>query len=505
MTKRMACVVFLLCAVAVSAGAQTFTTLHIFDLTDGNLPDELVQATNGSLYGTTISGGNLSLCYGNGCGTVFSITTGGTFTSLDSFDQTNGQNPPGSPLVQAANGELYGTLGAGGASAGLCVNGSGCGAIYKITPSGALTVVYNFCSQSNCADGSSPYSGLVQATDGNFYGTTAYGGANCVATGGCGTVFKITPEGTLTTLYSFCSLSDCMDGYYPGGIIQAIDGNFYGATGLGGTNCASPIANCGTIFKITPSGVLTTLYSFCQQSGCPDGNYPGGNYPDTLIQAPSGELYGSTYNGGIASRYCYSGCGTLFKITPSGVLTTLHKFDATDGSNPTALLQASDGNFYGIANYNGVGGGGTIYKLTPGGALATLHSFCFHTICGGQPGSYPLGLLQDTNGDFYGATERVFIDGCNNDCGTIYSFSMGLKPFVKTQLASGRVGASVTILGTNLTGATAVSFNGTAASIIANSGSGIKTTVPAGATTGTVTVTTPSGTLTSNKPFRVIP
>src|ERR1700730_11299182 len=192
--------------------------------------------------------------------------------------------------------------------------------------------------------GSQPYTGLVQATDGNFYGTTAYGGANCVATGGCGTVFKITPDGTLTTLYSFCSLSGCTDGSYPeAGLIQAIDGNFYGTTTSGGTNCASPIDLCGTVFKITPSGVLTTLYSFCQQSGCADGSAPG-----TLIQATSGEFYGSTYDGGITNRNCNSGCGTSFKITPTGTLTTLYSFDATDGSSPSALLQASDGKLYGI-------------------------------------------------------------------------------------------------------------------------------------------------------------
>jgi len=500
MTKLRACIVFLFCAAAVSAGAQTFTTLHIFDLTDGNQPDGLVQATNGTLYGTTITGGDLSLCYGNGCGTVFSITTGGTFTTLDSFDQTNGENPSGLPLVQVANGDLYGTLQGGGASTGLCLNGFGCGTIYKITPDGALTVVYTFCSQNNCTDGSQPYTGLVQATDGNLYGTTAYGGANCVATGGCGTVFKITPEGTLTTLYSFCSLSNCTDGASPeAGVIQAIDGNFYGTTASGGTNCASPNAVCGTIFKIAPSGVLTTLYSFCQQSGCPDGSAPG-----TLIQVTGGEFYGSTYDGGIANRDCNSGCGTLFKITPTGTLTTLYSFDATDGSSPSALLQASDGNLYGITMSNGVGGGGTIYKLTPSGKLATVHSFCGHTICS-EPGSIPFGLLQDTNGDFYGATERVFIDGCNNDCGTIYSFSIGLKPFVKTQLAYGRVGSSVTILGTNLTGATGVTFNRTEAAITANSGSAIKTTVPAGATTGFVTVATPGGVLRSNMKFRVVP
>jgi uncharacterized repeat protein (TIGR03803 family) len=497
---RTACIVLLFCVTAIAASAQTFTTLHIFDLTDGNQPGGLVQATNGSLYGATVTGGNLSLCFRNGCGTVFSITTGGTFTSLDSFDGSEGQGPYVLPLAQAPGGDLYGTLQDGGPTTGLCLNGFGCGTIYKVTPDGVLTVVYNFCSQNNCADGGQPYTGLIRATDGNFYGTTAYGGSNCVATGGCGTIFKITPTGVLTTLYNFCSQLGCTDGYYPNaGVIQALDGNFYGTTALGGANCKLSNGVCGTIFKITPSGVLTTLYSFCQQSGCPDGGEPG-----TLIQATSGEFYGATYDGGIANRYCTGGCGTLFKIVAAGALTTLYSFDSTDGSNPSALLQASDGNIYGITDYNGVGGGGTIYKLTPGGTLSTLHSFCFHDICS-EPGSYPIGLVQDTNGDFYGATERVFIDGCTDDCGTIYSFSIGLKPFVETQLASGRVGESVTILGTNLSGATGVSFNGTEATIITNSGSAIETTVPAGATSGFITVTGDGSTLKSNKPFQIIP
>jgi uncharacterized repeat protein (TIGR03803 family) len=356
-------------------------------------------------------------------------------------------------------------------------------------------VVYNFCSQSNCTDGSLPLA-IVRATDGNFYGTTSTGGNNCIATGGCGTFFKLTPNGRLTTLYSFCSLSDCSDGSYPGVLIQAVDGNFYGGTGLRGTNCGSPNTGCGTIFRMTPGGVLTTLYNFCEQSGCPDGDGAA-----ALVQATSGEFYGASYFGG---RDCQYGCGTLFKITPAGKLTTLYRFDSTDGYGPTSLLEGSDGNFYGIADYGGVGGGGTIFKMTPSGAFSTLHSFCFHDTCS-EPGSFPLGLLQGTNGDFYGATERVFIDGCNNDCGTIYSFSIGLKPFVKTQLASGKVGASVTILGTNLEGATGVSFNGTEATITANSGSAIETVVPVGATSGFISVTAPSGTLTSDKPFHVIP
>ena len=144
----------------------------------------------------------------------------------------------------------------------------GCGTIFKITPSGTLTTLHSFCAQSNCTDGESPEAGLIQATNGNFYGTTYQGGANC-APDGCGTIFKITPSGTLTTVYSFCSQSGCSDGYYPeAGLIQASNGDFYGTTTFGGAG------GVGTVFKITPSGTLTTLHSFCSQSNCTDGEYP---------------------------------------------------------------------------------------------------------------------------------------------------------------------------------------------------------------------------------------
>jgi uncharacterized repeat protein (TIGR03803 family) len=493
MRKRTACIVLLLCAVSVSASARTYTTLHIFEDSDGATPEGLVQATDGSLYGTTEVGGDLTQCYGSGCGTVFSINTGGTLATLDDFEPAQGEYPIGLPMAQAANGDLHGALAEGGASTGQCLYGYGCGAIYKITLDGALSVVYSFCSQSNCADGGGPTS-LVRATDGSFYSTTASGGANCVATGGCGTFFKIAPDGTLTTLYSFCSLSECADGSDPGVIVQALDGNFYGTTYSGGAY------NHGTVFKITPGGALTTLYSFCQQSSCPDGSIPA-----ALIQATNGDFYGSTYEGGTANA------GTIYRITPTGTLITVHSFsfDGTDGSFPfTTPIQASDGNFYGTTSFDGVGGGGTIYKLSPSGAFTTLHSFCFHLICA-TAGSFPYGLLQDTNGDFYGSTERGGNGTgvgpyCSNGCGTMYSFSIGLKPFVETQLASGKVGASVTILGTNLAGATGVSFNGTEATIIAKSGSAIETTVPAGATSGYITVRGDGSTLKSNKPFHVI-
>jgi len=489
------CALFLLSVTtAIVSPAQTVTTIHTFDNTDGSLPEGYVQAINGSLYGITLGGGaNLTLCGGSSCGTVFKITPSGTFTTLHSFDGTDGDGPYGF-LFQATNGDIYGTVQDGGANLTLC-GGFGCGTVFKITPTGTLTTLYNFCVQTNCTDGSVPLTNLVQAADGDFYGTTYSGGANCVPAGGCGTVFKITPSGTLTTLYSFCSQSGCTDGDYPlAGLVQAPSGNFYGTTASGGTSNACT-GGCGTIFKITPSGTLTTLHSF---------DATDGTEPRWLIQGSNADFYGATILGG-TSTACTSGCGTVFKITPSGTFTTLHSFDGTDGAKPVLALQAADGKFYGTAHLGGAstactGGCGTIFKITPGGKLTTLYSFS------GTDGSSPVGLIQDTNGRFFGSTEAGGSStACTGGCGTVFMMPVGLGPFVETQTTSGKVGAAVKILGSSLTGATSVTFNGTAAVFTVVSSSLIITTVPMGATTGFVTVTTPSGTLTSNQQFRVTP
>jgi uncharacterized repeat protein (TIGR03803 family) len=301
------------------------------------------------------------------------------------------------------------------------------GTVFKINPSGTLTTLYSFCSQGGCTDGAYPYAGLIQATNGDFFGTTPAGGAN-----GYGTVFKIATGGTLTTLYSFCSQSGCTDGASPhAGLVQATNGDHYGTTTSGGANGPGT----GTVFRITPSGTLTTLYSFCSQSGCTDGAGPYAG----LVQATDGDFYGT------ASGSVTNGAGTVFKITPNGTLTTLHRFDWTDGAGPYA------------------------------------------------------GLVQATNGDLYGTT---WYGGAKGD-GTVFSLSVGLGPFVKTRPPFGKVGAAVKILGTNLTGATSVSFNGTAAKFTVVSRYLNTTTVPAGATSGKIQVVTPSRTLSSNVPFRV--
>jgi uncharacterized repeat protein (TIGR03803 family) len=468
--ERVCAVVVLLIATGIGSPAQTYTVLFDFDFTgsDGAQPRaSLVQAFNGNLYGTTYAGG------ANGYGEVFQMTLGGTLTVLQSFDSTDGAAPSAMP-VQAFSGDLYGTTTSGGTH--------GSGTIFKIAPNGAVTTLYTFCSQSDCTDGSEPVAPLVQAANGDLYGTTYMGGAD-----NGGTVFKITPAGTLTTLYSFCSQSDCTDGERPtAGLIQAANGNLYGTTFRGATGA-------GSVFEITPGGTLTTLHSF----DTADGADPTGE----LTQGNDGNLYGTTESGGAYSS------GTVFKITPSGTLTTLYSFcsqsDCPDGENPSAgLVQATDGNLYGTTTAGGANVfEGTIFKITPQGTLTTIYSFCSELNCadGAYPGS--AGLVQDTNGALYGTTGG----GGASSTGTIFSLSVGLGAFVETRPTAGRLGAEIIILGNNLTGSTAVRFHGTAATFTVVSATEITATVPNGAATGLVEVTTPSGTLKSNVPFRVIP
>jgi uncharacterized repeat protein (TIGR03803 family) len=491
---------------AMTSSAQTLSTLHSFDGRDGSNPDApLVQATDGNLYGVTSLGGTSTgggSCT-SGCGTVFKMAPSGTLNTLDSFDLTDGAIPSAA-LVQAANGSFYGTTAFGGTSSA-CSDLGHCGAAFTNTPTGTLTRLYSFCSESGCTDGFTPTGALILEQDGNFYGTTAYGGANGLYDG---TVFRMSASGKLTTLYSFCSQSGCMDGASPyGTLIQAADGNLYGTTGFGGANGGECDGfGCGTVFKITPNGVLTRLYSFCSQSGCADGAEPYGQ----LVQATDGNLYGTTYYGGV------SDVGTVFKITPSGTLTTLYSFcsqsECADGEYPKAgLVQATDGNLYGTTDgtvgtiypYGQISG--TLFKITPEGTLTTLYSFCSQPNCadGESPRS---AVVQDTDGNLYGTTYYGGASSaCTDGCGTAFSLSVGLRPFVETQPTTSKVGAAVKILGTNLAGASSVTFNGTPAAFIVESASYIKTTVPAGATTGTVQVVTLGGTLSSNLPFRVAP
>jgi uncharacterized protein (TIGR03437 family) len=411
-----------LLAAALAAQAQTLTTLATFDRTNGAEPNSLVQGADGNFYGITSGGGSGS------SGIVFKLTPAGVLTTLYSFTGF----ADASQLVQAGDGSFYGTTLFGGPM--------NWGTIYKVTPSGSFTTLYNFLDMSGDY-GINPNAGLVQATDGNFYGTTSAGGYHADN----GTVFKFALDGTSTTLHSF----EVSDGFNPTSLIQATDGNFYGTTARGGAgSCPGDAAvgivgGCGTIFKITPDGALTTLYSFgvaTAASGTPvDGASPSG----PLIQGSDGNFYGTTPTGGIAGCqdnlnvvFAANGCGTIFKITPAGNLTTLHSFGATptDGANPVAgLIQATDGNFYGTSAAGGTGGCqnldgttigcGTIFSITPAGSYTTLYRFGANYILANKTsvdGVTPQApLIQASDGNLYGTASA----GGAYTYGTVFKFS----------------------------------------------------------------------------------
>jgi uncharacterized repeat protein (TIGR03803 family) len=296
-----------------------------------------------------------------------------TLTTLFSFDGTDGQYPS-AELVQGPDGNFYGTTTRGGAHPG--PYGYGGGTIFKIAPSGKLTPLYSFCPQSACPDGYGP-NGLILASDGNFYGTTFYGANPGPYDLGSGTVFKITPSGAFTTIYTFCSQSGCADGANPAGeLVQGTDGDLYGTTLYGGVNLI------GTVFKITLNGALTTLSS----------SFGPGELPEAgLVQAANGDFYGTAFDPEF---------GYVFEITPGGTLTTLFSFpsDGADGGNPAAgLVQGPGGYLYGTTSTSS----GSVFKMTPRGSLTSLYTFCSQSGC--TDGQGPAGaLVAATDGNLYG-------------------------------------------------------------------------------------------------------
>jgi uncharacterized repeat protein (TIGR03803 family) len=354
--------------------AGVFTPLYSFHSvneytgvnSDGAIPfASLVPATDGNLYGTTSQGG------ANGSGTIFKISVGGAFSLVYAFTalDVNGYNnegaSPQAALVQGADGSLCGTASSGGSN--------GCGAVFKyILTSSAMSPLYSFTGGN---DGANPYAALVQGTNGIFYGTTAYGGANSV-----GALFQITSGGAFTPLYSFTGGTDGGNPVSP--LAQGADGYFYGATTIGGTSF-------GAVFKMSAGGAVTPLYSF---TGGTDGATPQA----ALFQASPGIFYGTASSGGS------NGAGAVFKINSLGALSKVMSFvGGYDGENPLApLVQHTNGNFYGTTYYGGASNYGVVFQLTPAGAQTPIYSFT-----NGTDGGYPVaGLALGTDGNLYGAT-----------------------------------------------------------------------------------------------------
>lgn len=480
-------------AAAIASPAQTLTTLYTFDFTHGRAPNSPpIQGLNGNFYGLTANGGL------SDDGTAFEITPQGTLTDLYSFcsypttgcSTLNGFHPWGT-LTLGLDGNFYGVNNEGGANTDPNVCPSGCGTVFKITPGGTVSILYDFCAQRGCTDGAAPTS-LLQGADGNFYGTTDLAGENFTRCGlapyYCGTIFKLTAQGVLTTLYNFCAQKNCTDGSSPGSLLRASNGDFYGTTSGGGPS------GDGVIFKITPGRAgYTVLKSF------PFGYGPGFN---GLMQARNGDLYGVS-----SGNFSASWPGYVFRVTLSGKFAALYSFcqqtGCPDGSNPRGgMVQGTDGNLYGTTYAGGLNnsdyclnnGCGTIFSLSPQGTFTNLYNFCSLASC--ADGYFPDGALtQGTDGKFYGATSE---SGYN---GTIFSFDVGLGPYIEAQPGLGKVGQLIKILGNNLTSTTAVSFNGTPAAFKIIADTFVSVTVPAGATTGQIQLTNSTGALSTKAPF----
>src|SRR5580704_7904398 len=476
--RRSLAPVLLMLIAAAGLQAQTFSVLYNFGSNSGDpsapsYSGIAAQGRDGNLYSTAPAGGSC-------CGAVFQITPAGKLKVIHNFtgNSNDGAFPQGG-VTLGSDGNFYGTTYEGGSVTA--------GAVFKVTPGGTYTTPYSFTGGS---DGAYPYAPPVEGNDGNFYGTTTAGGNTVLCGGGCGTIYKITPAGTLTNLYQF----DITHGYEPyGPLVLGTDGNFYGTTPAGTT------ANAGVVFKISPAGKFTLLFSFDSTHG--ETPFAG------LVQGADGDFYGTTIYGGS------TGGGVVFKITPSGKLTVLHNINGTtDGARPYGgLVLASDGNFYG-ANSNGgtvnsdcSDGCGTFFKISPKGAYSVLGKFDYTT--GATPYVTP---FQHTGGLVYGDSH---VGGTGNvspctagNCGVFYSWkSTTLPAFVSLLPYSGKVGKTVEFLGQGFKGTTSVSFGGTAAKFQIISDTYLTATVPAGATTGSVTVKTSAATLASNKVFRITP
>jgi uncharacterized repeat protein (TIGR03803 family) len=432
------------------------TTIHVFNGNDGAGPslETLAQGQDGNLYGTTVSG-NLSKLGG----TVFQMSPTGHVTVLHVFEGFDGWHPAAG-LVLGTDGLFYGDTRSRGSYF------PNAGTIFSIANDGTFNVLDTLDNRF-----ANPSSTLVQGADTNFYGTSPGKGGSLTP----GSVFQVTSDGQLSLLHVF---SRAKDGANPiSGLILGTDGALYGTTANGAR------FGCGTIFRMSPAGYLTTIHTFSWEDGC--------NPLGTLLLASDGNFYGTTYAGGSW------GYGTVFQMTTGGKLVTLHNFAIFDGASPYAgLVEATDGRLYGTTDSGSDGNYGLIFSVTTSGSFSVIQRF------GGFNGAGPEGgLVQHTNGLLYGTTT---FGGLTNH-GTIYTVDAGLGSFLKTVQTSGAVGSQVGILGNGLSGAYEVAFSGTLAAFSVVSDTYVIATVPPGVTSGSVQIRTSSGTLRSYVSFQVLP
>lgn len=350
---------------------RSFGTSNGANATGANPYGGVIQGKNGNLYGTTTFGGG-----GNNLGTVYSMKPDGTLFKSVKLTFAKGTRPFFT-LLEGSDGNFYGPASRGG-SADL-------GTVLKLTPTGIVTALFTFTNSTQ--QGEVPTGRLIQAANGNFYGTTRGGGSGLA----CGTAFQLTPSGQFTQLIDF----QCIVQSPNAGVIQGNDGNFYGTSEFGG----SP--SQGTIFRVRPTGALKILRAF---------NASNGAKPlSGLVQGSDGNFYGTTAQGGSSKN-----AGTVFRMTPAGQLTVLWRFNGTNGKQPTGtLLPSGDGGFYGTTAQGGVDDKGTIFKIIPGtpSTFTTLVNF------GNTRAANPYaGLSLGKNGNLYGTT----VNGGRFGVGTVY-------------------------------------------------------------------------------------
>lgn len=404
----------LLLAAPRGADAAGLKVLHSFTGgKDGLIPSGVTPDDAGNLYGTTYAGGRKGL-YSQG--TVFSLSPDGTYGELYDFKSRprDGQDPA-SGVARDKAGNLYGTTPYGGAGYDVCYQ-IGCGTIFKVAPDGTETVLHRFKFDDGAFDGADGNNSPILGRDGSLYGTTTHGGSqNCYD--GCGVVYKLTSKGKLRLLHSFSG----NDGYFPDGpLVADQNGNLYGVTTSGGGNEACNGTSCGTIFELTADGTFRVLHAF-QES---DGAVPWG----PLVRDADGNLFGVTVGGGDNS--CdpdRDGCGVVFKLAPDGTLTVLHEFTGgSDGGFPNdGLVTDGSGNLYGMTvsggiqdcEDGGIPGCGVVFKIGLDGTETVLYSFDSND-GGFDPGEGP--LLLDRRGNLYGTTW----EGGAYGYGTIFKIRM---------------------------------------------------------------------------------
>jgi len=388
--------------------AQTAKESTVYAFTgnaDSQTPaSSLIQAGDGNLYGTTI--GNFFTNFG----IVFKVTPQGSLSPVYSFTGGTDGATPFAGVVEGSDGNFYGS------TYGNLLTGTD-GTIYQVTPAGADTTLYSFTGGS---DGANPTAPFVQDPGGQFYGVSTNAGAN-----GAGDIFTFT-----SSLNSFSVVEPFskFNGYGPNSpLVLGTDGNYYGLATSGGSN------NFGAVYQLTPSNTINVIYSFL---GTGDGASPIGN----LVEGSDGNFYGVTGATGVITA-AQGGNGTVFKVTPAGVLTTLYLFTGgSDGGGPGGIFMGSDGNLYGTTGSGGANGDGVFFQVTPAAKFTVLYSFLGNSTDGGSPQAWP---IQGSDGNFYGTADSA---GANGD-GTVYAVSLtpALAAPVQVSLSSATIALGQTV------------------------------------------------------------